>query len=94
MSDAVVIGSLPVEQLDSATLSRILREYAPMCSRLAASHEAHPERARDLAQGILVAVWRAWPAFRNTSSLFALLVGGVRVCGVIAWNGMLTRRSR
>ena len=39
-----------------------------MCQRLAASHEADPERARDLAQDILVAVWRAWPAFRRQCS--------------------------
>lgn len=56
------------EPLANEALERILREYAPMCHRLAASHEAHPERARDLAQDILVAVWRAWPAFRGQCS--------------------------
>src|SRR5262245_16251009 len=60
------LGSMPLA--DSATLERILRQYAPMCQRLAASHEANPERARDLAQEILVAVWRAWPAFRQQCS--------------------------
>jgi RNA polymerase sigma factor (sigma-70 family) len=49
-------------------LPRILRDHAPMCLRLAASHEADRERARDLAQEILVAVWRAWPAFRGQCS--------------------------
>jgi RNA polymerase sigma-70 factor (ECF subfamily) len=39
-----------------------------MCQRLAASHEADADRARDLAQDILVAVWRAWPAFRGQCS--------------------------
>src|SRR5690349_18647328 len=53
---------------DNATLERILREYAPLCQRLAASHEADRDRARDLAQDILVAVWRAWPAFRGQCS--------------------------
>jgi RNA polymerase sigma factor (sigma-70 family) len=52
----------------SADLQRLLREHAPMCRRLAASHEADPDRARDLAQDILVAVWRAWPAFRGQCS--------------------------
>jgi RNA polymerase sigma-70 factor (ECF subfamily) len=53
---------------EAASLQRILREYAPMCHRLAASHEANRELARDLAQDILVAVWRAWPAFRQQCS--------------------------
>ena len=39
-----------------------------MCQRLAASHEADRDRARDLAQDIMVAVWRAWPAFRGECS--------------------------
>ena len=46
-----------------ASLQRILREHAPMCERMAAGHEADVEVARDLVQDILVAVWRAWPAF-------------------------------
>ena len=50
------------------TLGRILREHAAMAHRLAASHEANPDLARDLAQEILVAVWRAWPAFRQECS--------------------------
>ena len=52
----------------SLDLQRILREYAPLCQRLASSHEADRELARDLAQDILVAVWRAWPAFRGQCS--------------------------
>jgi RNA polymerase sigma factor (sigma-70 family) len=39
-----------------------------MCQRLAASHESDADRARDLTQDILVAVWRAWPAFRGQCS--------------------------
>lgn len=50
---------------DRSTLDRILREYAGFAQRLAASYESNPEAARDLAQEILVAVWRAWPAFRH-----------------------------
>lgn len=67
MSETLVLD--PIMPLaDSAALERILREYAPMCQRLAGIHEANPERARDLAQEILVAVWRAWPAFRAQCS--------------------------
>ncbi|MEO8017658.1 MAG: sigma-70 family RNA polymerase sigma factor [Pseudomonadota bacterium] len=50
------------------SLERLLREHAAMAHRLAASHEANPDLARDLAQEILVAVWRAWPAFRQECS--------------------------
>jgi RNA polymerase sigma-70 factor (ECF subfamily) len=50
---------------DRNTLDRILREHAGLVYRLASSHEADREAARDLAQEILVAVWRAWPAFRH-----------------------------
>jgi RNA polymerase sigma-70 factor (ECF subfamily) len=68
MSDAYALGSQPMTLDTEATLEGILRKYAPMCHRLAASHEANAERARDLAQDILVAVWRAWPAFRGQCS--------------------------
>jgi RNA polymerase sigma-70 factor (ECF subfamily) len=53
---------------DTATLERILRTYSGLARRLASSHEADREQARDLAQEILVAVWRAWPAFRGQCS--------------------------
>jgi RNA polymerase sigma-70 factor (ECF subfamily) len=52
----------------AATLKRILSQYAPMCQRIASAHEANSEGARDLAQDILVAVWRAWPAYRRQCS--------------------------
>jgi RNA polymerase sigma-70 factor (ECF subfamily) len=39
-----------------------------MAHRLAASHEADRELAKDLTQDILVAVWRAWPSFRGQCS--------------------------
>lgn len=55
-------------EADRATLDRILRDYAGFSHRLAASYESDPEAARDLAQEILVAVWRAWPAFRHQCS--------------------------
>jgi len=68
MSETLVLGQDSMPLADSLALERILREYAPMCQRLAASHEADADRARDLAQDILVAVWRAWPAFRGQCS--------------------------
>jgi len=51
-----------------SSLERILRDHSALAKRLAASHEANAELARDLAQEILVAVWRAWPAFRQQCS--------------------------
>jgi RNA polymerase sigma factor (sigma-70 family) len=60
---ATMTGAFP--DVSDASLQRILREHAPMCQRMAAGHEADPELARDLVQDILVAVWRAWPAFKG-----------------------------
>lgn len=68
MSTAAVLGPEGVALPDSPVLARILRDHAPLCQRLAASHEADRDRARELAQDILVAVWRAWPAFRGQCS--------------------------
>src|SRR6187549_2568977 len=51
-----------------SSLERILRDHSALAQRLASSHEANPELARDLAQEIMVAVWRAWPAFRQQCS--------------------------
>jgi RNA polymerase sigma factor (sigma-70 family) len=50
------------------TLGRILRDHSALARRLASGYEANAEDARDLAQEILVAVWRAWPAFRHECS--------------------------
>lgn len=63
---ATLIASCP--GVDDAVLQRILRQYAPLCRRMAAAHEANSESARDLTQEILVAVWRAWPTFRGQCS--------------------------
>jgi RNA polymerase sigma factor (sigma-70 family) len=63
---ATMIGTFP--DAGEAALQRILRQYAPLCERMAAGHEANAEAARDLTQDILVAVWRAWPAFRGQCS--------------------------
>jgi len=50
------------------TLEKILQQHAALARRLAASHESNPDLARDLSQDILVAIWRAWPAFRRQCS--------------------------
>lgn len=50
------------------TLARILRDHSAFARRLAAGYESNTEDARDLTQEILVAVWRAWPAFRHECS--------------------------
>jgi RNA polymerase sigma-70 factor (ECF subfamily) len=63
---ATMSGVCP--DVSDASLQRILREHAPMCQRMAAGHEADAELARDLVQDILVAVWRAWPAFKGQCS--------------------------
>jgi RNA polymerase sigma-70 factor (ECF subfamily) len=68
MSAAVVLGPDGIASAESPELARLLRSHAPLCQRLAASHEADPDRASELAQDILVAVWRAWPAFRGQCS--------------------------
>ena len=67
MSDSIALVAQRMA-IDAPAMQRVLREHAPMCHRLSASHEANPEHARDLAQEILVAVWRAWPAFRGQCS--------------------------
>ena len=51
-----------------SSLEAILRDHSALARRMAASHEANPDLARDLAQDILVAIWRAWPAFRHQCS--------------------------
>ena len=51
------------------TFEQLLRECGPLIKRIAASYEADKELARDLAQEIFLAVWRALPSFRAESSL-------------------------
>jgi RNA polymerase sigma factor (sigma-70 family) len=46
----------------------LLSAHGPLIARIAASYEADRELARDLAQEILLAVWRALPSFRAESS--------------------------
>lgn len=47
----------------------LVREHGAMIGRICASYEHNRELARDLAQDVLFAVWRALPAHRGESSL-------------------------
>jgi RNA polymerase sigma factor (sigma-70 family) len=51
------------------TFEQLMRECGPLIKRIAASYEADKELARDLAQEIFLAAWRALPSFRAESSL-------------------------
>ena len=50
-------------------LERLVREHQPMIGRICASYESDRELARDLAQDVLLAIWRALPAHRGASSI-------------------------
>jgi RNA polymerase sigma-70 factor (ECF subfamily) len=47
----------------------VVREHGPMISRLAASYELDRARRDELRQEILLALWRALPAYRGEASL-------------------------
>jgi RNA polymerase sigma factor (sigma-70 family) len=48
---------------------RIARDHGAMIRRIAASYEADPRLAEELAQEIYFALWRALPGFRGDASL-------------------------
>jgi RNA polymerase sigma factor (sigma-70 family) len=50
-------------------IEQVLAEHGPMVTRIAAAYEAFPDRAADLAQEILIALWKALPQFRGEASL-------------------------
>lgn len=47
----------------------MVRSYSGLISRIALTHEADPGHREDLKQEIVLAVWRALPAFKGESSL-------------------------
>jgi RNA polymerase sigma factor (sigma-70 family) len=49
--------------------NQLLREHEAMIGRICASYEHDRELARELAQEVLFAIWRALPARRGESSL-------------------------
>lgn len=48
---------------------RIVSDYGPLITRIAASYESDPSLREDLTQQILLAVWQALPSWRGDSSL-------------------------
>ena len=46
----------------------LIAEHGAMVARICASYERDPELARELAQDVFLAVWRALPSFRGESS--------------------------
>lgn len=46
----------------------LIVEQGAMVARICASYESDPELARELAQDVFLAVWRALPSFRGESS--------------------------
>lgn len=48
---------------------RIVADYGPLITRIAASYESDPSLREDLTQQILLAVWQALPSWRGDSSL-------------------------
>jgi RNA polymerase sigma factor (sigma-70 family) len=67
--DHILDASLMAESdVVRAQFDRIVLEFGPRLSRLAASYVDEPADRDDLLQEILVAVWRALPTFRGDSS--------------------------
>jgi RNA polymerase sigma factor (sigma-70 family) len=60
---------MPADMNQQGAFDELMRECGPLIRRIAASYEADRELARDLAQEIFLALWRALPAFRGESSL-------------------------
>jgi len=50
-------------------LETLIAEHQPMVARICASYERDRDLARELAQEVWFAVWRALPSFRGDSSL-------------------------
>lgn len=62
------MGRVKVETALEQRFERIMREYGPALSRLAASYEPGSSQREDLLQEILLAIWRALPRFRGECS--------------------------
>jgi RNA polymerase sigma factor (sigma-70 family) len=56
------------QQGDEAAFRAMIARHAAAIARLCRHHEVAPEARRDLEQDVLVALWRALPAFRGDSS--------------------------
>jgi RNA polymerase sigma-70 factor (ECF subfamily) len=64
----VNIASAEPATAKDENFDRILREYGPALSRLAASYEPVISQRDDLLQEIALAIWRALPRFRGECS--------------------------
>jgi RNA polymerase sigma-70 factor (ECF subfamily) len=53
----------------SPPFERIVADYGPLITRIAASYEADPSLREDLTQQIFLAVWQALPSYRADASL-------------------------
>lgn len=62
------IGRAEVATTLEQKLDRIMREYGPALSRLAASYELIPSQREDLLQEIVLAIWQALRHFRGECS--------------------------
>ncbi|WP_454759333.1 RNA polymerase sigma factor [Caulobacter segnis] len=51
------------------TFRTVVEDHGPMLSRIAAAYEANPALREELSQEILLAVWRALPAWRGEASV-------------------------
>jgi RNA polymerase sigma factor (sigma-70 family) len=51
------------------SIDEVLAEHGAMITRIVAAYEAVPDRASDLAQEILIALWKALPQFRGEASV-------------------------
>ena len=71
----------------AAQYERIFLAYGPALVRLTASYESLPQAREDLLQEILLAIWKALPAFRGDCSekTFALRVAHNR-CLTHVWK--------
>lgn len=62
------IGRAEVATTLEQKFDRIMREYGPALSRLAASYEPIPSQREDLLQEIVLAIWQALRHFRGECS--------------------------
>ena len=64
-----------------------MREHTAMLRRIVCSYEANSARAEELLQEIYLAIWRALPSFRQTSSIHTFVAR-------VATNRALTHVAR
>ncbi len=53
----------------AADFATVAAEHGPMLARIAATYEADVARREELLQEVMLAVWRALPAFRGDASV-------------------------